>query len=83
MPIITLIGSTFIILGLIFVAFTPRERVVQVVSAPAWGTMITVSNASGTEAAGAAVPYGESGKILSWDEDRKIYHWIDQPTRKE
>jgi len=76
MPTITLLGSCFVILGMIIIAFTPSEKVVQVTS-PTWGTIIAVVNSEGTMAASASVPYAEPGKILAWDRERKIYRWVN------
>jgi hypothetical protein len=80
MPTITLAGMAFIILGGILVAFTPKERIVNVVSAPSWGTMIAVMNAEGTIASAATVPFGESGKVLAWDAGKKMYRWVEAPS---
>lgn len=80
MPTITFIGTTFVLFGVILIAFTPKERNVQVTSAPQWGTSIAVINSTGTEAAGAMVPYAENGKVLAWDDGKKIYRWVPAPS---
>ena len=41
-----------------------------------FGTLIAVSNSDGTMATSAEVPYAEDGKILAWDDDKKLYRWV-------
>ena len=77
MPTITLLGSLLIMLGVLFIAFTPKERIIQAPSLPAsFGTSIAIQNSDGTMATGVSVPYAEPGKILKWDEQRHIYRWV-------
>lgn len=78
MPTLTLVGSVLVLLGMIFIAFTPRERVVTV-TAPQYGTIVSVLNAEGTEATSMAAPYAEPGKVLAWDQERRMYRWVNEP----
>lgn len=84
MPTVTLIGMCFILLGSMFVAFTPREKIIHVVgSNPHYDTVIAVMNIEASEATAVSVPYGETGRVLEWDDDRKVYKWVARPSLKE
>lgn len=79
MPTITLIGSAFVLFGMILIAFTPTEKIINVISAPSWGTGVVIMSADGTTAASAAVPFAEDGKVIAWDDKRKLYRWVPAP----
>jgi hypothetical protein len=70
--------ALMIIVGL-FILLLSKRILATVKYYALYDTIIAVQNEESTMAVSVTVPFGSPGKVLAWDNTRRVYRWVAGP----